>query len=198
MHRFLARLFATAVLSATALVGASVTAAPASAADCGTTFAGFGGSMSQTYKSCGGDAWVAPAYSTGGAMNFFSNECRLVKHLRSVTWNHPYTIQGATYTTVFCTDFPIFDINYYSGGSLGCWTSFSPTAPQGGPMNHYYGNCSPGVAVTPAYHGGGNWHMDNSATSWVDRNETIEWRYSSTATNVNYTTVFAVFLPDLT
>lgn len=199
MSRTLVRLLAPIAALAVALGGVAVTAVPASAASCGTSFAGFGDSMSQTYKNCWGNAWVTPAYTkNGGALNFFAHECTLAGNGETVTWNHPYTISGATYTTVFCTDFAINEIWFYDGGAPPCWTKFSPTSPQGGPMSHSYGNCGSHTYVAPAYHQAGTWHVDNSMYYPVEEHTRIEWRYSSTVANANYTTVFSVFTPNLT
>lgn len=199
MHRVLARLLAAVVVAAAAIVGGSVAATPAAAADCGTSFAGFNGSVTQTYKSCWGNARVAPAYRTSsGAMHFFFEECKSVTHMGTVSWGHPYTLAGATYTTVFCSDFPIYEINLYRGGSLPPWTTFIPSSPQGRAMDHYYNNASnSGVWVVPAYHRSGTWYMDDTAAGMLYGWEAIRWRYSSTVTNVSYTTVFGVYVPDL-
>lgn len=116
MKRNLARLLAAAAFATSVTAVGTLAAAPASAAACGTTFAGFDGTMTQTYTNCWGNAWVSPAYTTsGGAMTFFPGECRLARGGAAVSWNHPYTLPGAGYTTVFCTDFPIVSFTYYYG-----------------------------------------------------------------------------------
>ncbi|MGH3656398.1 MAG: hypothetical protein ACRDUA_07045 [Micromonosporaceae bacterium] len=201
MRKLLPRLAALAILSIVAVAGMSVASpSPASAAECGTTFAGFNGQMTQTYKNCWGGAWVTSAYQkSGGALHYFDNECRPAANGSTVTWEHPYTVSGATYTTVFCAPFAIYEAPVYSGGSLPCWTTFSPTSPQGGPMSHFYGNCGDYAAVAPAYrYPGGSWYIDDGWSLGLWPGQTVEWRYTGTEQNVNYTTVFAIYEPNLT
>ena len=200
MRRHVTRLLAVAALCLASLTGVSfATASPASAADCGTTFSGFGGTMTQTYKSCWGSALVTPAYRVnGGALHVFAGECLPVGHYGEVSWTHPTIIPNATYTTVFCEPFPIDGLDRYYAYPSDCWTDFVPDSPQGRPMDHYYHNCAAATEIAPAYfYPGGSWYVGTYDSVTVGHLETIRWHYSSTKTNVNYTTVFAVRYPNL-
>ena len=81
---------------------------------------------------------------------------------------------------------------------VGCWTTFRPPAPGGGPLTHYYANCLyQWVTVCPAVDlpGGriiyyANWWTLAPYPGVANETNTAEWYYRSTYPNGRYTTVY--------
>jgi hypothetical protein len=81
---------------------------------------------------------------------------------------------------------------------VGCWTTFRPPSPGGGPLTHYYANClNQWVTVCPAVDlpSGRTIYYD---TAWTlapypgvaNETNTAVWYYGSTYPNGMYTTVY--------
>lgn len=81
---------------------------------------------------------------------------------------------------------------------VGCWTTFRPPAPGGGPLTHYYANClNQWVTVCPAvdlpsgritYYN--NWWTLAPYPGVANETNTAVWTYSATYPNGMYTTVY--------
>lgn len=75
--------------------------------------------------------------------------------------------------------------------ALPCFTSFSPSAPQGGPMDHRYKNCNAfTIRVTTGYQSttGQITAFENFARTLPPQGEVV-WHYDATLRNVNYHTI---------
>ena len=82
--------------------------------------------------------------------------------------------------------------------NVGCWTTFVPGNPGGGPMTQYYANCaSYPVTVCPAVRTASGlqvyrasaWYL-GSYDGLADSSDTAVWSYAATIPGGQYTTVF--------
>lgn len=84
---------------------------------------------------------------------------------------------------------------FQAAADIPCWTSFNPSAPQGGPMTHYYKNCNPnGITVTTGrVDAAGQISVRPEECRWVPAGASTSWSYGDTLPNVNYKTIICVY-----
>lgn len=192
---FGAFLIAAATFAATLTGPLTATSAQGALADpCWSTFnppAPQGGSLEIRYKNCNSltanVSWGTT--DAGGQVELTRNNCRNVPPANSTSWSLASTELNRNYHVMLCRPNAPVQVTPSLAG-YPCWTSFVPTAPNGGPMVQQYRNCnSVRLAVAPAYvDGSGQYTVLVDKCVGVAAGESARWQFSETNIGVNYST----------